>query len=284
MKKLCAIVTSSRLKTLTCSSSPLSKSSLVVLWTSSSRAPQLFLNSYRNFQTTSNHSTSNEQLKEKHDNTVSTPSSEPMTPATHKNVISEEEEPTTSNQNNQRNSHAIPKRKIISSSSSPFKKLSKTLLWVVLTTVGAVIIFLIYEINSERLDYYVSPTKIIENREEFPPDRKIRVGGVVKEDSVRHLSDINLLTCFTITDLKHDIEIEYKGILPDLFEENSTVVCEGFMVGHNKLKCTNVLAKHDQRNGMPPEIAYEVEKNRRELERKKLYEEQMLSGDNAASK
>ncbi|EFC40846.1 predicted protein [Naegleria gruberi] len=162
------------------------------------------------------------------------------------------------------------------SSSSSSYKFTKTLKYSIIFTIASVVIYIIVETNNDRMNYYVSPSKVMDNRQDFPPDRKIRIGGIVKEGTIQH-GENNFLTIFKITDLKYDIEIEYKGVLPDLFEENSTAICEGFMLGHSKLKCTNILAKHDQRNGMPPEIAYEVEKNRREMERRKLNQEQESS-------
>ena len=208
----------------------------------------------------------------------SSPSTFSQTPE--KNVISEQVDPEPINNNTSSNSNNSSKKdnkfnserkiKVTSKGNSKFLTVLK---YVLFATVGSIIIFVIYESNNEQLNYYVSPTKVLENREEYPPDRKIRVGGIVKEGTIKH-GQGNFLTVFTITDLKYDIVVEYKGVLPDLFQEESTVICEGFLVEGNTLKSTNILAKHDQRNGMPPEIAYEVEKNRRELERKKLMESQ----------
>ncbi|KAF0974476.1 hypothetical protein FDP41_006508 [Naegleria fowleri] len=171
MKKLCvirvvvgsspaaaALTLKKKLTVGYCSSQQhLNSSSLVqLLW--SSQVPQpLFLNSFRNFQTLSsrNSSISNDtKFKEQqHDDTSSTAtatstSSSPTTEQTSsstpptKNVISEEEEPITSNhRNNQRNTPPLKRKIISSSSSSSFHKLSKTLFWIALTTVGTVIIF-----------------------------------------------------------------------------------------------------------------------------------------------
>ncbi|KAL9645132.1 hypothetical protein ABK040_004623 [Willaertia magna] len=178
-----------------------------------------------------------------------------------------EEEPTTNNSNN--NTNNTNNNRTIKIKGKKQNKYTKTLLYSSLFTLSATILYLLYDSNDDRMNYYTSPTRIMENREDYPPDRKIRVGGIVKENSIQHAQ---LFTIFLITDLKYDLIIEYKGILPDLFQEEGTVICEGFMIDYNKLKCTNILAKHDQRNGMPPEIQFEVERNRRELERKKLLE------------
>ena len=79
---------------------------------------------------------------------------------------------------------------------------------------------------------------------------KIRVGGLVKENSVIVLSANKIR--FTITDYKNTLIIEYTGILPALFREKQGIVAEGtFIKGIFEAK--KLLAKHDE-NYMPPEI------------------------------
>ena len=86
----------------------------------------------------------------------------------------------------------------------------------------------------------------MENRELFPPTRKVKVGGIVKEGSVGHNRN-TFLTTFVLTDLKHEVEVEHKGSLPDLFSENTGAICEGFMIGPSKFKSIQIAAKHDAR-------------------------------------
>ena len=87
-------------------------------------------------------------------------------------------------------------------------------------------------------------------------DNKIRIGGLVLEDSV--IIDKNT-SIFEITDKKDVIKVFFKGQLPDLFREGQGIVAEGILK-NNKLIASQVLAKHDE-NYMPPEVADALIKN-----------------------
>ena len=55
-------------------------------------------------------------------------------------------------------------------------------------------------------------------------EKKIRVGGLVKMNSVRkNEASIN----FIITDLNKEILVSYKGLVPNLFSEGKGIVAEG---------------------------------------------------------
>ena len=79
---------------------------------------------------------------------------------------------------------------------------------------------------------------------------KIRVGGLVKENSVIVLSANKIR--FTITDYKNTLTIEYTGILPTLFREKQGIIAEGKFI-NGIFEAKKLLAKHDE-NYMPPEI------------------------------
>ena len=87
-------------------------------------------------------------------------------------------------------------------------------------------------------------------------DNKIRIGGLVLEDSV--IIDKNT-SIFEITDKKDVIKVFFKGQLPDLFREGQGIVAEGILKD-SKLIASQVLAKHDE-NYMPPEVADALIKN-----------------------
>ena len=87
-------------------------------------------------------------------------------------------------------------------------------------------------------------------------DNKIRIGGLVLEDSV--IIDKNT-SIFEITDKKDVIKVFFKGQLPDLFREGQGIIAEGILKD-NKLIASQVLAKHDE-NYMPPEVADALIKN-----------------------
>ncbi len=81
-------------------------------------------------------------------------------------------------------------------------------------------------------------------------ENKIRIGGLVLEDSVVISKNESI---FEITDKKDNIKVFFKGQLPDLFREGQGIVAEGILKD-NKLIANQVLAKHDE-NYMPPEVA-----------------------------
>ena len=109
-------------------------------------------------------------------------------------------------------------------------------------------VFLVLQSLKENVVYFQSPTEIkslIELNK-----KKIRVGGMVKEQSIFIDSDkVN----FVITDFKNEINVVYSGAVPNLFAEGKGVVAEGFLKDKNYFTATKILAKHDE-NYMPPEV------------------------------
>ena len=115
-------------------------------------------------------------------------------------------------------------------------------------------IFLILKSLEQNVVYFKSPTEI-KNINELS-DKKIRVGGVVKKGSI--LSSTEKIN-FVITDFKNEINVSYKGAVPNLFAEGKGVVAEGFLKDRNFLNAKKILAKHDE-NYMPPEVKKALEK------------------------
>ena len=100
-------------------------------------------------------------------------------------------------------------------------------------------VFLVLQSLKENVVYFQSPSEIkslIELNK-----KKIRVGGMVKEQSVFiNSNEVN----FVITDFKNEINVVYSGAVPNLFAEGK---------GKNYFTATKILAKHDE-NYMPPEV------------------------------
>ena len=116
-------------------------------------------------------------------------------------------------------------------------------------------IFLIFKSLEENVVYFKSPTDI-KNIKEIS-ENKIRVGGMVKKNSINiNQSEVN----FVITDFKNELIVNYKGSIPNLFEEEKGVVAEGFLQDRNYFKAVKILAKHDE-NYMPPEVAESLKEN-----------------------
>lgn len=111
--------------------------------------------------------------------------------------------------------------------------------------------WLVVSALSENMNLFYSPTEI--KNAKLDEVTLIRAGGMVKEDSI--IKDTRTLNVtFTVTDYQNDLEINYEGILPDLFAENAGVVVRGNLKKDGTFKAIEVLAKHDE-NYMPPEVA-----------------------------
>tara|TARA_B100001142_G_scaffold30205_1_gene26814 strand:- start:151 stop:570 length:420 start_codon:yes stop_codon:yes gene_type:complete len=129
------------------------------------------------------------------------------------------------------------------------RKVKLRFLFVILILVTLILTaFLVLKSLEENVVYFQSPSEIKALSE--LDKKKIRVGGMVKKNSISiNSSEIN----FIITDFKNEINVIYKGSVPNLFEEEKGVVAEGFLKDRNFLSATKILAKHDE-NYMPPEV------------------------------
>ncbi|MDB9760549.1 cytochrome c maturation protein CcmE [Pelagibacteraceae bacterium] len=120
---------------------------------------------------------------------------------------------------------------------------------------SASIFFIIKSLNKNIL-YFSSPSEI-KNKEDIPLGKAMRVGGMVKKDSIIiNQKDIQ----FVVTDFENEILISYSGTVPNLFAEEKGVVAEGMLSDKNFFIADRILAKHDE-NYMPPEIKEILEKN-----------------------
>ena len=134
------------------------------------------------------------------------------------------------------------------------RKVKLRFLFVVIILITLILsVFLVLKSLKENVVYFKSPSEI--NYSGELNKKKIRIGGMVKKDSISVNSDeIN----FIITDFKNEINITYKGALPNLFEEEKGVVAEGILKDRNFFSATKILAKHDE-NYMPPEVKSALE-------------------------
>jgi cytochrome c-type biogenesis protein CcmE len=114
-------------------------------------------------------------------------------------------------------------------------------------------VFLILKSLEENVVYFKSPSDIQLLSE--IKNKKIRVGGMVKENSIQISSgEVN----FIITDFKNEINVTYSGLVPNLFSEGKGVVAEGYLKDKSFFKASKILAKHDE-NYMPPEVKAALE-------------------------
>ena len=130
------------------------------------------------------------------------------------------------------------------------------ILILILSILGLATKLVLMALN-ENIIYFYTPNELKKKYGNVKNiDNKIRIGGLVLEDSV--IIDKNT-SIFEITDKKDVIKVFFKGQLPDLFREGQGIVAEGILKD-NELIASQVLAKHDE-NYMPPEVADALIKN-----------------------
>ena len=117
-------------------------------------------------------------------------------------------------------------------------------------------IFVVLQSLSKNILYFKSPTDIKKNQN-INFDKKIRVGGMVKKNSlIIKEEEIK----FIITDFNNELNISFSGTVPNLFSEEKGVVAEGKLQDKTFFIADRILAKHDE-NYMPPELKDMMKKN-----------------------
>ena len=125
-----------------------------------------------------------------------------------------------------------------------------------LSILAVAIIFFVLKSLEENVVYFLTPTEIY-NKTDISFEKKIRVGGLVKINSV---NKSETLINFIITDLNNEIIVSYNGLVPNLFSEGKGVVAEGKLKDKKYFIADKILAKHDE-NYMPPEVKKALEKS-----------------------
>ncbi len=134
---------------------------------------------------------------------------------------------------------------------------TRIVLALILLVASIVVVFIVLKSLEENVVYFFSPTELY-NKEDIPLDKKIRVGGLVKDGSIiNNQTSIN----FIVTDLNNEIIVSYKGSLPNLFSEGKGVVAEGKLKDKKYFIADKILAKHDE-NYMPPEVSKILKKTK----------------------
>ena len=135
------------------------------------------------------------------------------------------------------------------------KARSRIVVLTFLLVSAIVVVFVVLKSLEENVVYFFSPTEIY-NKENISFNKKIRVGGLVKEGSItNNQTSVN----FIVTDLNNEIIVSYSGSLPNLFSEGKGVVAEGKLKDKKYFIANKILAKHDE-NYMPPEVSKALEK------------------------
>ncbi len=98
------------------------------------------------------------------------------------------------------------------------------------------------------INFFRSPSQVI--AEPPQPSEVFRIGGLVEDGSlVRGEGEV---IRFNVTDGGAVVPVTYRGVLPDLFEENQGMIGTGTYVD-GLFVATEILAKHDEEY-MPKEV------------------------------
>lgn len=116
-------------------------------------------------------------------------------------------------------------------------------------------VFLVMFALKDTIVFFHTPREVVEKH--IAPGKRIRLGGLVEQGSVKRGSGLSVE--FAITDTARSIPVRYTGILPDLFREGQGVVAEGRLDTAGVFTADTILAKHDE-NYMPPEVAEALKK------------------------
>ncbi len=138
---------------------------------------------------------------------------------------------------------------------TPTRKRRLIAVVVIILGVGTAAVVAMKSLN-ENLLYFVSPTDVEEQA--LPAGKRFRLGGLVQGGSLSRASD-SLAVKFIVTDGAHSVEVQYDGILPDLFREGQGIIAIGELTSNGHFEASEVLAKHDEKY-MPPEVADALEK------------------------
>jgi cytochrome c-type biogenesis protein CcmE len=103
---------------------------------------------------------------------------------------------------------------------------------------------------SDSVAFFASPTDIASGK--IDTERRFRLGGLVVEGSVQRGGADGMVT-FALTDRVNAVQVQYQGLLPDLFREGQGIVAQGVLGADGVFVASEVLAKHDE-TYMPPEL------------------------------
>ena len=133
------------------------------------------------------------------------------------------------------------------------KRASLLSIFLLLSVIG---VFLILNALNKNILYFNSPTDI-QISQDINYNKKMRVGGMVKKNTL-NINDQEIR--FIITDFKNEVEVSFKGTIPNLFAEGKGVVAEGKLQDKKFFIADRILAKHDE-NYMPPELKNIMKEN-----------------------
>ena len=137
------------------------------------------------------------------------------------------------------------------------KKIKTRLLFLAsISLITLSFLIFIYLNLKQNILYFKTPSEIFTNTS-IEASSMIRVGGMVKKDSIRQN---NKEIRFILTDYKKELIVVYSGTVPNLFSEEQGAVVEGILNDKKYLIADRILAKHDE-NYMPPQMKKILKEN-----------------------
>ncbi|ROT94805.1 cytochrome c maturation protein CcmE [Altererythrobacter sp. FM1] len=136
--------------------------------------------------------------------------------------------------------------------SHPLKKAKHQRLALVVVAVIVLVaaaLIATWALRNQASFFYV-PSEIVSDPP--PAGQAVRLGGMVEAGSLVTKPD-GVTIDFVVGDGDARVPVEYKGIVPDLFQEGSGVVAEGRMLANGTFRADTLLAKHDE-NYIPREL------------------------------
>jgi cytochrome c-type biogenesis protein CcmE len=134
------------------------------------------------------------------------------------------------------------------------KKRRLVMIGSALCVFGAAVGLSLYALRDSIVFFY-GPTEFAQKNP--APGTRLRIGGLVETGTFKRGTGQTVV--FAVTDTKHDIRVNYTGLLPDLFREGQGAVVEGVVGRDGTFVAESVLAKHDERY-MPKDVADALKK------------------------
>ena len=137
------------------------------------------------------------------------------------------------------------------------KKIKTRLLFLVSIILITLSFLIFVYLNLKQNILYFKTTSEIFMNNSIEGNSMIRVGGMVKKDSIQqNKKEIR----FILTDYKKELIVVYSGAVPNLFSEGQEAVVEGILNDKKYLIADRILAKHDE-NYMPPQMKKILKEN-----------------------
>ncbi|AEV15656.1 Cytochrome c-type biogenesis protein CcmE [Thermus sp. CCB_US3_UF1] len=134
----------------------------------------------------------------------------------------------------------------------------------VLLILGA-LAYMVFGGLGRNLVYFLTPSEYLQDQSRYQ-NRPVRLGGLVKEGTVRYDKD-RLELRFTLTDGVAEVPVVHRGTPPGMFKEGQGVVVEGrFREG--VFQGSNLLVKHSE-SYQAPKAGWTPEEVRKLIEEAK---------------